>query len=156
MQEVWILRLDVDIDRDFYVLVNFYNNNIESDKRHTFPELNNFLNKIADISIKKIWEVNLTYFLILSRKQKVVILFSKISAPKIREILENFDLWDLWRIRSTKTKRFIFRQCHFSGVIKRRLDYFFFSIIFQQFVKDTDTLACFFFWLFTSSSLSYG
>lgn len=53
MQEFWILLLDVDIDRDFYVLVNFYNNNVESDKRHTFPELNNFLNKIADISIKK-------------------------------------------------------------------------------------------------------
>ena len=45
-----ILLLEVDIDGDIYVLVNFYNN-IESYKLHT-SELNNFLNKVADISRK--------------------------------------------------------------------------------------------------------
>ena len=95
MQEFWILLLDVDIDRDFYVLVNFYNNNIESDKRHTFPELNNFLNKIADISIKKNLggEFNL-FFDSLKETVGGYSIFQKRSAPKIREILENFDLWD--------------------------------------------------------------
>ena len=47
------LLLEGEIDGEIYVLVNFYNNNIESDQIHTFSELNNFLDKVPDISIKK-------------------------------------------------------------------------------------------------------
>ena len=47
------LLLEGEIDGEIYVLVNFYNNSIESDQIHTFSELNNFLDKVSDISIKK-------------------------------------------------------------------------------------------------------
>ena len=48
-----ICFLEGEIDGEIYVLVNFYNNSIESDQIHTFSELNNFLDKVPDISIKK-------------------------------------------------------------------------------------------------------
>ena len=47
------LLLEGEIDGEIYVLVNFYNNSIESDQIHTFSELNNFLDKVPGISIKK-------------------------------------------------------------------------------------------------------
>ena len=43
-------------------LANFYNNNIESDQIHTSPELNSFLNKVADTSTTSL--VISTHFLI--------------------------------------------------------------------------------------------
>ena len=47
------LVLEVDIDGDIYISVNFYNKNIESDQIHTLLKLNNLLNKVADISRTK-------------------------------------------------------------------------------------------------------
>ena len=47
-----VLILEVDINGDNYVLVNFYSNIIESDQRHTLSEVYNFLKKVADISRK--------------------------------------------------------------------------------------------------------
>ena len=41
-----ILLLEVDIDDDIYVFVNFYINDIESDKIQTLLELNNLFNKV--------------------------------------------------------------------------------------------------------------
>ena len=40
-----------------------------------------------------------------------------------------------------KTKRFTFRQKHVSGLIQRRLDYFYISNSMQVSVKNTDVLA---------------
>ena len=48
-----ILLLEVDIDGDIYLLLSFYNYNIELGQIHTFSESNNFLNKVADISTTK-------------------------------------------------------------------------------------------------------
>ena len=42
------------------------------------------------------------------------------------------------RIRNPKTKRYTFRQKHVSGLIQRRLDYFYISISMQVSVKNTD------------------
>ena len=41
-----VLLLEVDIDGDIYVFVNFYINDIESDKIQTLLELNNLFNKV--------------------------------------------------------------------------------------------------------------
>ena len=51
------------------------------------------------------------------------------------ELLENFDLCDIWRIT--------FRQNHFSGYIQRRLDYFFVSNSLQEAIKSVNILASF-------------
>ena len=40
------------------------------------------------------------------------------------ELIESFELCDIWRIRNPTEKRFAFRQNHISGYIQRRLDYF--------------------------------
>ena len=48
---------------------------------------------------------------------------------------------DIWRIRNPKTKTFTFRQKHLSGLIQRRLDYFYISHSMQVSVKNTDALA---------------
>ena len=68
-------------------------------------------------------------------------ILKKRSLTKIIKILQNYDLCDIWRIRNLKTKRFTFRQKHFSGLIQRRLDYFFISNILQESVRHTDILA---------------
>ena len=47
---------------------------------------------------------------------------------------------DIWRIRNPKTKRYTFRQKHVSGLIQRRLDYFYISTSMQVSVKNTDVL----------------
>ena len=59
------------------------------------------------------------------------------------ELLENFDLCDIWRIRNLKKKRYTFRLNHFSGYIQRRLDYIFVSNSIQEAIKSTDILAAF-------------
>ena len=58
------------------------------------------------------------------------------------ELIESFELCDIWRIRNPTEKCFTFRQNHISGYIKRRLDYFFFvSNKLQESIKNIDILA---------------
>ena len=65
----------------------------------------------------------------------------KKSVTKFIELKENFDLFDIGKIRNPKTKRFTFRQRHVSGLIQRRLDYIYISNSMQVSVKNTDVLA---------------
>ena len=67
----------------------------------------------------------------------------KKTIAKLIRITENLDLCDIWRIRNPKRQRFTFRQNHSTGIIQRRLDYFFISNSFQESIKTTDTLAAF-------------
>ena len=57
------------------------------------------------------------------------------------ELIESFELCDIWRIRNQTEKRFTFRQNHISGYIQRSLDYFFVSNKLQESIKNTDILA---------------
>ena len=57
------------------------------------------------------------------------------------ELIESFELCDIWRIWNPTEKRFTFRQNHISGYIQRRLDYFFVSNKLQESIKNTDLLA---------------
>ena len=57
------------------------------------------------------------------------------------ELIESFELCDIWRIRNPKEKRFNFRQNHITGYIQRRLDYFFISNRLQESINNTDILA---------------
>ena len=64
----------------------------------------------------------------------------KKSIAKFIELKEKFDLGDIWRIRNPKTKRYTFRQKHVSGLIQRRLDYFYISNSMRVPIKNTDVL----------------
>ena len=57
------------------------------------------------------------------------------------ELIESFELCDIWRIRNPTEKCFTFRQNHISGYIQRRLDYFFTSNKLQESTENTDILA---------------
>ena len=63
----------------------------------------------------------------------------KITLAKLIEFKETYDFCDIWRVRNTKSKRFIFTQKHSSGFIQRRLDYILISNTLQEFVTKTDT-----------------
>ena len=65
----------------------------------------------------------------------------KRSVSKLIELLKSYDLVDIWRIRNPKTKRYTFRQNHFSGFLQRRLDYIFVSNSLQESTKNVDILA---------------
>ena len=64
----------------------------------------------------------------------------KKSIGKINELIESFELRDIWRIRNPTEKRFTFRQNHISGYIQERFDYFFVSNKLKESIKNTDIL----------------
>ena len=59
----------------------------------------------------------------------------KKSPTNFMEIKESLNLYEIWRIRNPKFKRYTFRQNHSPGFIQRRLDYFFVSNVLQERVK---------------------
>ena len=69
--------------------------------------------------------------------------FRKRSISHIINILETFDLCDIWRNRNPKAKSFTFRQNHFSVVIQRRLDYILLSNSLQETISNVDILNAF-------------
>ena len=56
------------------------------------------------------------------------------------ELIESFELCDIWRIRYPTEKCFTLRQNHISGYVQWRLDYFFVSNKLQESIKNTDIL----------------
>ena len=59
------------------------------------------------------------------------------------QLLENYDLIDIWRIRNPFSKRYTFRKNHFSGHMQRRLDYIFVSNTLQESLQETRILPSF-------------
>ena len=57
------------------------------------------------------------------------------------ELIERFELRDIWRISNPTEKRFTFRQNHISGYIQGKVDYFFVSNKLQESITNTDILA---------------
>ena len=57
------------------------------------------------------------------------------------ELIESFELCDIWRIQNPTEKHFTFRQNYISGYILQRLDYFFVSNKLQKSINNTDILA---------------
>ena len=55
------------------------------------------------------------------------------------ELIESFELCDIWRRNATE-KRFTFRRNHISGYIQRRFHYIFVSNKLQESIKNTDVL----------------
>ena len=63
--------------------------------------------------------------------------FKQKSVAKLIEIIETFDLCDIWRIRNPKIKRFTFRKQNCSGFKQRCLDYIFISNALQESILNT-------------------
>ena len=51
------------------------------------------------------------------------------------ELIESFELCDIWRIQNPTEKRFTSRQNHISGYIQRKIDYFLVFIKLQESIK---------------------
>ena len=138
-----ILILSISIDNQDLVLVNFYNSNLESEQLNKIQELNTML---KDLNVSQNDRIILggDFNLFFSSKIESAggnPVFKKKSVSKLIELLKSYDLVDIWRIRNPKTKRYTFRQNHFSGFLQRRLDYIFVSNSLQESTKNVDILA---------------
>ena len=137
-----ILILDVKVDETKLVLVNIYNPNTETEQVATLHDLHKMLETIKDLCDKHIvlaGDFNFFFDTSLDSYGGKPTLKKK-SIAKFIELKEKFDLCDIWRIRNPKTKRYTFRQKHVSGLIQRRLDYFYISNSMQVSVKNTNDL----------------
>ena len=67
----------------------------------------------------------------------------KNSISKVLQIIEKYDLIDIWKVRNPSFTRFTFRKNHFSGFIQRRLDYIFISNSVQESRQNIDVLPSF-------------
>ena len=122
-----LLLIEAIVDDVKFVLINIYNCNTESQQLLTLTELHKILQNVDDIGNKNIiigGDFNFYVNSKLEAKGGKPTLKKK-SIGKMIELIESFELCDIWRIRNPTEKRFTFRQNHISGYIQRRLDYFF-------------------------------
>ena len=138
-----LLLVEAIVDDVKFVLINIYNCNTESQQLLTLTELHKILQNVDDIGDKNIiigGDFNFHFNYKLEAKGGKPTLKKK-SIGKMIELIESFELCDIWRIRNPTEKRFTFRQNHISGYIQRRLDYFFVSNNLQESINNTDILA---------------
>ena len=138
-----ILILDVMVDETNFVLVNIYNPNTETEQVMTLLDLGKMLETIKDFSDKHIvlaGDFNFFFDTSLDSYGGKPTLKKKAIAKFIK-LKEKFDLCDIWRIWNPKTKWYTFQQKHVSGIIQRRLDYFYISNSMQVSVKNSNVLA---------------
>ena len=137
-----VLIFDATINGSDYLLINFYNANTEREQLKTIKNLNNLLKDFEDFHDKKVifaGDFNLMFDKNLESAggnppPK------KHSLSEIIKLNENFNLCDIWRVRNLHKKLLTFRQKHFTGIIRRRLDYIFVSSSLQESVKKTEIL----------------
>ena len=140
-----LLVIEVKIENTISLLINIYNANTETEQLQTLSNFSNILKTFDDIHNKSIifgGDFNLFLDICVDTNGEKNSLKKK-STPHLIQIIENYDLCDMWRILHPKTKRFPFRQNHSSGLIQRCLDYFFISNSLQEMTKYTDILAAF-------------
>ena len=127
------------VDETNFVLVNIYNPNTETEQLMTLLDLGKLLKTIQDFSDKHIvlaGDFNFFYDTSLdSYGDKPTLKNNFIT--KFIELKERFDLCDIWKINNPKLKGYTFRQKHISGLIQRRLDYFYLSDSKPVSVKNT-------------------
>ena len=105
-----ILILDLTIDDQSFILINYYNPNTEAPQLEKLEELGNLLATL-NISLNN----NIIFGGDFNSKLKDSggnPLFKHHSVGKLIELKEKFNLNDIWRIRNPKKKVFTFRQNH--------------------------------------------
>ena len=110
-----ILTLDVTIDGSKYILIDIYNENIESEQLKVLNDLSEVTKKVNVTHEKQIvltGNFSLFFDSNLEAKGGKQILKEK-SVARMIELKEEYDLCDIWRIRNPLEKSFTFRQNHF-------------------------------------------
>ena len=138
-----ILILDIVLENEELLLINFYNANTECNQIKTLNTLSSMIKNICPDNDKKIiFAGDLNFFFNTKLETKGGNpTFKRKSVGLFIEIKETYNLCDIWRIRNPKSKTFTFRQNHTSGFIQRRLDYILISNSLQEHVKKADILA---------------
>ena len=140
-----ILILNATIDAKIFVLINLYKPN---PKNEQFEVLNTLLTMMKTIDINENTNFLLAgdfnvFFNTYLESSGGNPFFKQNSVPNLIEIIETFNLCDIWRIRKPKTKRFTFRQQHCSGFTQRLLDYILISNSLHESILNTEVLPAF-------------
>ena len=140
-----ILTLDVNIDEIRYVPDNIYNANNKVEQVQVLSKLSELMKNINFSEENRIvlaGDLNVFFDSKLEMKGGKPSLKQK-SVAKLLELKEEYNLYDIWRIRNPTKKLYTFRQNHSSGIINRRLDYIFISNKLQEFSNDTNIIPAF-------------
>ena len=128
-------------DNDF-LLINLYNANKESEQLNTLSTLCNLWDDITDLDCKNIilgGDFNIFFNVTYEACGGNPKMKNK-SVPKFIYIKESRGLFDIWRIRNPKKRRYTFRQQHVTGFIQRMLDNFLVSNNLQESINRMDML----------------
>ena len=112
-----LLLIEAIVDDVKFVLINIYNCITESQQLLTLTELHKILQNVDDIGNKNIitgGDFNFHFNSKLEAKGGKPTLKKK-SIGKMIELMESFELCDIWRIRNPAEKRFTFCQNHILG-----------------------------------------
>ena len=138
-----IAILELEFNDEKYLLINLYNDNIETDQLTTLEVLDNLLdNHDTDGDCFPIFggDMNIIFDVLLDASGGNPTL-KKRSIAKMLNINEKLDVCDIFRVRFPRLKRFTFRQK--TPLRQRRLDYIFLSNNLQEFVTKLDILPSF-------------
>ena len=133
-----ILIIDIEIQSEHYVIINYYGNNDQHGQLETLSVLESLLDKInfkLDAKIILGGDFNAIFDTFLDADGGSPSLKTN-SLNKITTLLSDHDLCDIFRVRFPDTQRFSWRQKN--PLIQRRLDYFFISNEIQEDVAFID------------------
>ena len=108
------------VDDVKFVLTNIYNSNTEAQQLLTLTELHKILQNVNDIGNKNIiigGDFNFHFNSKLEARGRKPTLKKK-SIRKIIELIESFELCNIWRIRNPIEKNVTFCQNYISGYIQ--------------------------------------
>ena len=131
-----VLIIEVEIETETFILLNFYNSKSETEQRQTRSDVDLLLSDFSLDDTKTIVFAG-DFNLFFNQKTEATggnPVLKKKSISKVLQITEKYDLIDIWRVRNPSFTRFTFRKNHFSGFIHRRL-YFLFPIQFKNLYK---------------------
>ena len=106
--------IEAEIDDETFILINFYNSNTETEQVKSINDLENLLQNF-DINPSKniVFAGDLNLF--FDRNLEVcggTPSLKKKSVSKIVQLLEKYNLSDIWRIRNPTSNRYTYRKNH--------------------------------------------
>lgn len=140
-----ILLMEIIVDHQTCLLINFYNANIEKEQINAINSLNEHLSDytLDDINPFFAGDFNVIFDVHLDALGGNPSLKTK-SLPPLIKLIDKLDVCDIFRIRYPKRKRFTFRQnISQKRVLHRRLDYIFVVNSLQEYVTKVDILPAF-------------
>ena len=106
-----ILVIEVKTDDSVFMFINIYNASTEPEQMHTLSDLINILETFEVIHNKSVvfggdFNVKLNLSLDLEGGKQDI---KKKTIAKLIQTTDYQDLWDIWRIRNPKSKRYTFK-----------------------------------------------